>query len=1123
MMNERINKALSGLKDFQAKTVEYVFEQLYHHGLNRMLIADEVGLGKTIVAKGIIAKGFEKYLADGGPSRENPTYNVIYICSNLALATQNIRKLNFMGEEKYVAKNINRLTYLALQPKENPPLFLINSLTPGTSFDDKSHQGEARERAILYCLLRNSKAFDNREEGLRQLLQGTKGKGNWERMLAEHWEDRKTLIRKDLFPKYRKALEETEVTAHGFPRLYRHLRGAPGKDLWQALLKVCKDLEQGTEIEVRFKSELIVNLRRILSRICLEYLNADIFILDEFQRYSNLIKLDNAADSPAIELARTVFELPNSKVLMLSATPFKPFTNDFDELNGEVHYKEFESVLRFLMQNREDSFWQEFQQDRRRFFSFLRHPDKLKVNYQQALEVKKRLEGIYREGIVRTERLLASEDRDALVKSMLKDKPLLLQRQDIEDFVALDQITLRLNQAHKAQLATPMEYVKSSPFCLSFLDNYQHRKKLEQHVREDKELRKLLKKTEHAWVNLKKIESYQPVIPTRSHKLPNAKLRLLLDETVENGGWKLLWIPPTLEYYKGEGAFKNMRGYSKSLIFSSWLLVPRMISALVSYEAERKSVGALAANAELDGATYFSKPRGPKPLFTFKVDKGQGDPQRMPNFTLLYPCITLASLYDPALAMGQDKTQRQLKAELVKELKVLLSQPAVMQLTKGEGDYRKWFWAAPLVLDRVSPKAELVAAWFGSGMPNSDLMIDAEDDSSQHDESSGKGLHFTHAKAVFQDPAMLGLPRLNPRQLDEVALFLANLALGSPAVCYLRAQLRHFELHEELLSAAFNVGSGFLTLFNKPESIAVVRLNTNAKEYLDKTLEYSIDGNMQAMLDEFLYLLHDCENLTDPKELANHLSDILSVRTSGIEVDDLPSFHKKLSSKRSRKERKVIRTHYAADFGSQKIRTANASGRQINIRQAFNSPFRPFVLASTSIGQEGLDFHLYCKKIFHWNLPSNPIDFEQREGRIHRYKGLVIRQNLAEKYAAPEEGLVPHDNIWELLFERGTVEKYTSKAGCELVPFWHTESRKDIKIERFVPLYPFSKDVDRYRQMLKVLTYYRLTFGQPRQEELIDALEGGQFDETFQEVLEKLLINLSPVRFLQADFVSDAL
>ena len=62
---------------------------------------------------------------------------------------------------------------------------------------------------------------------------------------------------------------------------------------------------------------------------------------------------------------------------------------------------------------------------------------------------------------------------------------------------------------------------------------------------------------------------------------------------------------------------------------------------------------------------------------------------------------------------------------------------------------------------------------------------------------------------------------------------------------------------------------------------------------------------------------------------------------------------------------------------------------------AYNSPFRPFVLASTSVGQEGLDFHTYSHAIVHWNLPSNPVDLEQREGRVHRYKGHAVRKNVA--------------------------------------------------------------------------------------------------------------------------------
>ncbi|MGR3479930.1 helicase-related protein [Salipiger marinus] len=64
------------------------------------------------------------------------------------------------------------------------------------------------------------------------------------------------------------------------------------------------------------------------------------------------------------------------------------------------------------------------------------------------------------------------------------------------------------------------------------------------------------------------------------------------------------------------------------------------------------------------------------------------------------------------------------------------------------------------------------------------------------------------------------------------------------------------------------------------------------------------------------------------------------------------------------------------------------------VRTAFNSPFKPFVLASTSVGQEGLDFHPYCHRIFHWKLPGKPVDMEQREGRVHRYKNHAVRLNL---------------------------------------------------------------------------------------------------------------------------------
>src|SRR5690606_23911241 len=91
-----------------------------------------------------------------------------------------------------------------------------------------------------------------------------------------------------------------------------------------------------------------------------------------------------------------------------------------------------------------------------------------------------------------------------------------------------------------------------------------------------------------------------------------------------------------------------------------------------------------------------------------------------------------------------------------------------------------------------------------------------------------------------------------------------------------------------------------------------------------------------------------------------------------------------------------FRCHYAVAISDQHDTEEGATKRRAQVRHAFNSPFWPFMLNSTSIGQEGLDFHWYCSRIVHWNLPFNPIDFEQREGRINRYKALVVRRRVAE-------------------------------------------------------------------------------------------------------------------------------
>src|SRR3546814_8905107 len=76
--------------------------------------------------------------------------------------------------------------------------------------------------------------------------------------------------------------------------------------------------------------------------------------------------------------------------------------------------------------------------------------------------------------------------------------------------------------------------------------------------------------------------------------------------------------------------------------------------------------------------------------------------------------------------------------------------------------------------------------------------------------------------------------------------------------------------------------------------------------------------------------------------------------------------------------------------------TPSTAARPDEIRRSFNTPFWPHVLATTSVGQEGLDFHPWCSRVLHWDLSSNPLDLEQREGRVQRFAGLAVRRRLAK-------------------------------------------------------------------------------------------------------------------------------
>jgi hypothetical protein len=164
------------------------------------------------------------------------------------------------------------------------------------------------------------------------------------------------------------------------------------------------------------------------------------------------------------------------------------------------------------------------------------------------------------------------------------------------------------------------------------------------------------------------------------------------------------------------------------------------------------------------------------------------------------------------------------------------------------------------------------------------------------------------------------------------------------------------------------------------------------------------------------------------------------------------------------------------------------------------------VLATTSIGQEGLDFHPYCYRVYHWNLPGNPVDLEQREGRVHRFKGHAVRHNVARAHAdAIRTSTKPPADPWEAMFNAA---KRATTSKSELVPYWVFDG--PVKVERRVPMLPMSRENTRLRWLKRSLTLYRLAFGQPRQDDLLAYLDRLVDEGVDVAALEELQIKLEP-------------
>ena len=919
-----VEAVLADLKVFQRRTARWTFERMFaeQDPAIRFLVADEVGLGKTHVARGVVAQ-----VIDHLRRADDARHDIVYVCSNAAIARQNLRKLVPEGIEPI--EDIERLTMLPLADLDGgdgrQTVVNLIAITPGTSLQFGRSTGRFRERCLAYAFLRAIWSARVMNAPARRIFWHGVWADDPDRRLR--WEERQFRPRiRGSLGTFDELLDEVDQS--------RRAAGRP------VLRELFDDLAYGLAWKRTFpdslhetRNELISEVRRVMARVGIAKLQPDLVILDEFQRYKDLLQPDPR--NFAVDLAKRLFSHTDpqtghvTRTLLLSATPYRMYT--IGDGVDDNHYEDFFDTCSFLFEDpaRVDRLRNQFGALRLALTS----SESLASAQAICDDIGTELSGV----MARTERLAATPDRDGMLNE--PNTPVEIKPLDLRAYRRLG------NLAEAVDHHEPTEYWKSAPYLVNFMEMYKLKEAVARSAADGRFTDGGGLERGPGLLNWDDVEAYGRVDPQ------NGRLRWLLGDLERHHAFELLWIPPSMRYYDTSSVYetKEAASFTKRLIFSGWTVVPKVVSSLVSFEAERR-----AFTGRDHGYTADYRRRGGQRLAfrTSERTTGQGRlgestgarrAASMTTFLLIWPSPSLAELGDPRpLALGSRRPVSEVHADVAARISDVIEPLVRGAPTDGVVDQR-WYWAATLHLDgRDHPSATDHLLARGG-------LLHWEGD----EPDSGLRAHVAEAKSMLAYGAeALGRP---PDDLSDV---LAELAIGGPAQCALRAISSVTELpiaNESTVLSAARVGAAFRRFFNAPEVTGLITggrseesdVEEGGGRYWRDVLRHSIDGNLQAVLDEhthvvrdwlgYLRLGDDDQRAQAAEDIALNVAEALELRTSSFRVD-IPrrqqySHHVDLDVRR-------MRTRLAVAFGNQTL-DDGGEARIESVSRAFNSPFWP--------------------------------------------------------------------------------------------------------------------------------------------------------------------------------------
>ena len=186
---------------------------------------------------------------------------------------------------------------------------------------------------------------------------------------------------------------------------------------------------------------------------------------------------------------------------------------------------------------------------------------------------------------------------------------------------------------------------------------------------------------------------------------------------------------------------------------------------------------------------------------------------------------------------------------------------------------------------------------------------------------------------------------------------------------------------------------------------------------------------------------------------------------------------------------------YTADYSDKSAHDDSEKGKKQNtvrrleyIRDRFQSPFYPFVLAASETAQEGVNLHNYCRTIVHWSVPSNLNSLVQEEGRVNRRGSWIQRKQMAYLLNHTKNPLLKLNwqKGWPAVFEAKTAAALCESNGLSLsphqgglFPLWYLpmpEGEDVPRLQRMLLCLPLSRESGEYETLFQAQHTYS-TFG----------------------------------------------